>query len=140
MPTLVILSRIVSRESKMSAEIKTNRFLNHSMGRAQESTFSQNAQTTISSNNSFIKYSREIYNIHVDIIQNLLDHSYSALFRKNSEIYIPKEAPFHTNQLDLLFENIAIEMRSLAFTEFLGILLKAKIYKKVKQETLGFIQ
>ena len=121
----------------MSSDINIKRFINHATNTAGISTVSHQVQTTISFNNSFIRYSRDIYNIHVDMVYNLIDHSYAALFRKENEIYIPKETQFHTNTYDLLIQNIEIEMRSLLFSDFLGILLKSKIVSTIKQETIN---
>lgn len=127
-----------NRGNIMSSDLKIKRFLTHSHRNARISTITPNNQTTISFNPSFVKYSRDIYNIHVDIIHDLSKGSYSALFRKANELYFPKETPFRTNSLDLLFQNIEIEMRSLAFSDFLGILLKFKIFKTIQHEVCEF--
>ncbi|WP_371802147.1 hypothetical protein [Candidatus Lokiarchaeum ossiferum] len=124
----------------MSSDLKIKRFLTHSHRNTRFSTITPNNQTTISFNPAFVKYSRDIYNIHVDIIHDFSKGSYSALFRKGNEFYIPTETPFHTNTLDLLFQNIEIELRSLAFSDFLGILLKYKILKTIQHEAWELFQ
>ena len=118
----------------MSSNAQLSRFLSHSTRNTSIATFSMDSNTQIASNSNFIKYYRKIFGIQIEVVCNMEKNLFTALFRKATEIYIPKEAQFSANSLKLLFHSISIEMRSQEFSEFLGILMKTKIFDRLKAE------
>lgn len=84
------------------------------------------------------QYSNELYDIIIKITYNAEKQYYCAIFTKKGELYIPKETNFDANTLSTLMQHIEVEMRTADFSNFLGVLNKAKIYKIFQKEVKEF--
>jgi hypothetical protein len=118
----------------MSTELKTKHLLQPPHRASTVSNYNQSAFKHIATSPNYIHYSRDIYQIHVQIYFDRDRNQYSALFQKAGELYFPQETIFAAHTLDMLFEHIKIEMRTALFSNFLGILVKQKIFNKLNQE------
>lgn len=81
-----------------------------------------------------IEYSDVIKGIHISIVYFIGYHTYLVEFRKSDQIYTPIETPFAANTWEMLHQQIEIEMRTEALSNFVGVVNRRKILDAISDQ------
>lgn len=82
---------------------------------------------------NFLRYRNQINGVEIYIVYSIKEKLYMAFFRKMNTTFQPEETSFTAKTWDILEQHIEGESRNYDFSQFVGIIIKKKILKVIKE-------